>query len=62
MYQLAIDDNAGGGHDAVAHDGLNVFDFFKLYRHTLFGGDVFDQLQRGLAVGAAGAEDFDIHV
>ena len=60
MDDLAIHNNAGGGHDAVAHDLRHVLDLlqFDLDAGGLRG--ILDQLVGGLAVGTTGAQYLDV--
>jgi hypothetical protein len=60
MHHLSIDHHAGGGHDAITHDGADILDLFQFNLDAFGPGGLFDQRQGALAVGAAGAEYLDI--
>jgi DNA-binding NtrC family response regulator len=60
MDHLAVDHHAGGGHHLVAQDPLDILDLLQGDRHALGVGDLLDQGDGVLAVGAAGAENLDL--
>ena len=60
MHYLAVDHDTRCGHHAVAHNLCDIGDFFEFdFCARLIGGKL-DQIGRGLAVFAAGAEYLDV--
>jgi len=61
VHHLAVDDNSGRAHDAVAHDLAQLFNFFELDGHALGSCDFADQGDGVSAVGTARAQYLDVH-
>ena len=61
VHYFAVDDDAGRAHDAIAHDVAQLFHLLQLDGYAFRLGHLLDEGDGVFAVGATGAEYFDVH-